>query len=195
MISRASKFIIGLLLLCFFAPIVTLTFIYYYDWKPFVLLNEDGLIKIINLNKTVCAGDLMRYVNVIDKRMPGACVVKRQLVNSYVINYDPVEPPEKELGKQAILGTLHVPSKADPGDHWFMRWSAECDVTFLKRKMIINGISEKFTVVDCSKPATPQRGAKGEKGDTGGFSIFGGKQGKQGPKGEPGKDCSGDDCK
>ncbi len=147
MINNSQRLILGVLLSCVLLPIFALVFIYLYPWQTLVLLNENDLIKVTN--KTVCAGALMHYENKIDKLHCGTCVVKRNLTNSYVIPYEPIEPPEKHLGVQVVPGFLHVPRYADPGSNWQMNWTAECPRTFLERKMIISGRSEKFTVINC----------------------------------------------
>jgi hypothetical protein len=108
-----------------------------------------GEIIITNPDKKVCAGSLMSYSITWDKKQRGACVIKRQLINSYLIPYDSEEPPEKPLGKQVILGKLHVPKNADPGDHWFMRWSVECPVGPYNKIIPITKDSERFVIVDC----------------------------------------------
>jgi hypothetical protein len=141
----------------------------YWNHVPLVLYggtasNPNEKIKVLNPDNSVCAGELMKYEVDLDKRMDVACTVKRQLVNSYLIPYDPYEPPRKELGRQKAKGALHIPGKTDPGSEWFMRWTSECEVGPDGLKVATTAVSNKFTILDCS---TPTKGAKGDIGKDG----------------------------
>jgi hypothetical protein len=118
----------------------------YWDFKP---LTIHGKIKIKNPGSIVCAGSLMIYEVCFDKTMDVACTIKKQMVNSYLISYDPEEPPRKPLGSyQKATGSAHIPGRTDPGE-WFMRWTAECPTGPYGRVIFVNAVSDKFQVIDC----------------------------------------------
>ena len=132
----------------------------YWPFEPITVCPDK--IKVENAGQTVMAGSMMIYTVTIDKKMPGACTVKRQLVNSYRIDYDPVTPPEKELGPQKVTTSIHVPQSADSGE-WFMRWTVECPTGGPDGRMIsMTRESEKFRVV-----SVMAKGPKGEQGKDG----------------------------
>ena len=138
----------------------------YFTPTPAVI---HGDIKILNKDKSVIAGQWMFYEVSLEKKLHGACIVKRQLVNSYTVSYDPSYPPEKPLGPQYVKGKLHIPRGTDPGQDWFMRLSLECPVGPYNKVVIINAVTERFQVIDA-------------------VDLRQGKQGMQGIQGKPGKD-------
>jgi len=120
---------------------------FYWRYFPFEPLSVcPDKIEVMNPFKQVHAGMLMLYSVKVDKKMPGTCKVKRQLINSYRIDYDPVEPPEKTIGPQTIRSSIHVPSGTDPGI-WFMRWTVECPVGTEGRVITVTRESERFMVI------------------------------------------------
>jgi hypothetical protein len=119
----------------------TLWHIIYPD-TPMVLYS----ITVTNPGKVVKAGDRMTYLVDFDKKLRGTCRVKRQLVNSYLIDYDVEEPPEKEMGRNEAKGKLHVPRGADPG-LWYMRWTAECPTGIPGQVVPTSGKSDTFEVI------------------------------------------------
>jgi hypothetical protein len=90
---------------------VTLSWIEVWYWRywPLEPIKVCPEITVLNPGKMVTAGQLMIYEVAFDKRMDVSCKVKRQLVNSYRIDYDPIEPPRKELGPQKAISSIHVP--------------------------------------------------------------------------------------
>jgi hypothetical protein len=134
---------------------------YVWPWEPIVIYS----IKITT--PVVCTGGLLVYEAKIDKREDVACVVKRNLANSYLITYDPTEPPRKELGPQIVTARLHVPLKTDPGNNWEMNWTVECEKPFKKPFVWSLKDKEKFTVVDCDPPTKGQKGDPGKPGKDG----------------------------
>jgi hypothetical protein len=127
---------------------VTLSWIEVWYWRywPLEPIKVCPEITVLNPGKMVTAGQLMIYEVAFDKRMDVSCKVKRQLVNSYRIDYDPIEPPRKELGPQKAISSIHVPEKTDPGI-WFMRWTADCLVGPEGRVISTTRESEKFQVI------------------------------------------------
>jgi hypothetical protein len=142
---------------------------YYWRYWPFEPLVVHS-IKVTNPGKTVLVGTLMLYDVNFDKNMDVNCVVKRQLVNHSVINYEPIDPPRKPTGKnQTTPSSIQVPGGTDAAQ-WFMRWTAECKVGPEERIIAVKKDSEMFTVVRDHEE-------KGERGI----------QGPRGKEGKPGK--------
>jgi hypothetical protein len=131
----------------------------YWDFEPLVVYG----ITVTNPNREVCQGSIMKYDIDFDKRMEASCTVKRALVNDYLVNYEPVHPPRKALGRQIAKGDLFVPKIAETHP-WMMRWTAECEVGPYKRIIAVTKESCKFHVVDCSGS---NKGPKGEPGPAG----------------------------
>ena len=173
--------------------------VFYWKYWPFTPAVVHGKIKVLNPNKEVCAGTNMKYEADITKYMDVPYTVKRQLVNSSLIMYDPVYPPRKPLGRQKVYSDIFVPKRADVAE-WFMRHTIEYYVGPGGDRIIpVISVSEKFKVIDCDDLAEKgetgkqgvrgMRGEKGEPGPRGGVSLFGrGDKGPKGDKGDPGKD-------
>jgi len=145
---------------------------YWEHWPMVPLVLHGDKIKITNANREVCQGSMLLYAIEGEKLMEyTGAVVKRQLINSYVITYPASQPPTKPMGHIDVGGHLHVPKMAEVGD-WYMRWEVIVPLGPEKygRKFSIAKNSEPFWVVDCDND-------KGEKGD----------RGPKGDKGEPGK--------
>ena len=119
----------------------------YYPFEPVVF--HSG-ITIKNPQNTVCAGDLLIYEMEIDRKMDVPVMVKRQLVNSYQIDYPKLEVPNKNLGIQKVYGSVHIPSYVDPGQYT-LRWTGEYIITS-DRSIYKTFESQKFNVVNCRRP-------------------------------------------
>lgn len=118
---------------------------FYWQYWPFEILKVKS-IKVLNQDKKVKAGDLMLYEVSFDKYKDTPCVIKRQLINSYKVDYDRLFPPRKVTGVNLRnVSTIHVPSYIDTGI-WFMRWTAECRITE-GRVISYTYESEKFEVI------------------------------------------------
>jgi hypothetical protein len=154
-----KKIVLVTLIVMAIASIIMMGERFYWRYWPFtpIVVSTDK-IKILNPDHVVVAGSLMFYEVTFDKKMPGACTIRRQLINSYRIDYDAGEPPEKELGPQKAKASIHVPQGTDAGE-WFMRWTAECPVGPDKRMISVTRECEKFRVV-----SNLIRGPKGEPG-------------------------------
>lgn len=138
----------------------------YRDFRPLILHLQNDKISILNSGKTVCAGSPLVYGFDFEKTMDVKCTVKRQLVDGSLIMFDPVDPPRKSLGLQSIVADLFVPIYA-ANREWFMRWTSECEVGPNKRIIPTTAVSEKFRVIDCSKPAKGTQGPPGKPGAPG----------------------------
>lgn len=119
----------------------------YWAYWPFEPLIVHG-IKIINPDNTVCAGSNLLYQMEIEKQMDVPAKVKRQLVNSYIIDYPAIEPPDKPLGSQVVTTTVPVPEYADAG-LYHLRWAVEYEVGPDKRPITVRTESKPFMVVKC----------------------------------------------
>ncbi len=119
----------------------------YWAYWPFEPLKVYG-IKIINPNETVCAGSNLLYEMDIDKRMDVPSKIKRQLVNSYIIDFPVLEPPDKPLGRQKVVTTLNVPAFADEG-LYYLRWAVEYSIGPDKRLVTAHVESKPFLVRRC----------------------------------------------
>ena len=119
----------------------------YWTYWPFEPLTVYD-IKIINPDETVCAGSNLLYEMDIDKKMRASYKVKRQLVNSYIIDLPSLEPPEKPLGRQKVMTSLPVPAFADEG-LYLLRWNAEYFIGPDKRSIVIYAESKQFLVRKC----------------------------------------------
>lgn len=117
----------------------------YWAYWPF---NPITIHQVKVTNDPVCAGMNMIYEMDIIKHMPIAPTVKRQLVNSYIIDYPIIEPPEKKTGRQKVPAVLHIPSFVDPG-MYYMRWTAAYDIGPNGRKISVTVESPPFTVRKC----------------------------------------------
>jgi hypothetical protein len=141
-----KKAILIVLLLMFGLSMVVIAERAIWRYWPFEPLKMCPTIKVMNPGKVVMAGSMMIYEVSFDKTMPVACTIKRQLINSYRVDYDALTPPQKELGPQKAVSSIHVPSYADAGE-WFMRWTAECYVGPENRIISITRESERFQVI------------------------------------------------
>lgn len=121
----------------------------YWRYWPFDII-EVSKIKIDHPGKTVRAGDLLRYSMDIDKKMNLPATVKRQLENSYRIDFPAQEVPAKALGRQTVRGYLQIPNFADAGVYR-MTWTAEYEIGPEKRIIAVSTDSEPFTVVRCER--------------------------------------------
>jgi hypothetical protein len=114
----------------------------YGDFKPVIAHS------ITLATDQVCRGSNLYYTVDIDKTMNVSCVITRELVNSYRINYDPVYPTSGELGKRPVTSRVYIPKNTEP-DEWFLRWRQTCFVGPKKREIITNLESKPFRVNDC----------------------------------------------
>jgi hypothetical protein len=129
-----------------------------YPKPPLILYS----IVVTNPGRVVMAGTNMTYDVDYEKKLPGTCRVKRQLVNSSLVDYDVIDPPEKALGRQIAHSSIHVPLRADPGE-WYMRWTADCPTGILSQTVSVTGRSDTFTVVQPPE----KRGERGKQGPAG----------------------------
>lgn len=137
-----------------FWPLVILTVIVslfwverlYWTYWPFEPLVVRG-ITVKNVNGTVCAGGRLLYSLDVTRATDAPVKIKRQLVNSFQLDFPAIEPPSKLLGDQNVLAYLDIPSFTEEGLH-FMRWEAEFALNQY-RTVTVKAETKPFTVVKC----------------------------------------------
>ena len=115
----------------------------YWPFEPLVIRS----IEVKNAGNTVCAGSMMIYEMDITKNIDAPVKVRRQLVNSYLLDIPALEPPAKPLGDQIVPAYLDIPSFAEEGTY-FMRWSADYSIT-PDRVVTVKTQTKPFKVVKC----------------------------------------------
>ena len=119
----------------------------YWAYWPFNPLTVYG-IKVMNPEGIVCAGTNLIYEMDVEKHLDVPARVKRQLINSYIIDFPILEPPDKPLGRQKVVTTLNVPAFADEG-HYYLRWATEYILGPEKRVVTVHIESKPFLVRKC----------------------------------------------
>jgi hypothetical protein len=116
----------------------------YWNFEPVIIHSE--ILPVKNYGTPLRPGDILKYSVDGTKTMDVVCVVKRQLINGYVIDFEAVEPPAKKLNeRKTVPASLPLPKNIDAGT-WRLRSTWECYVGPEKRPIRVTRESEKFEV-------------------------------------------------
>ncbi len=134
---RGMKFVIGLLLIAYSIG----TYWLFWPYEPMIISEP---IVIDNFDHTVHPGDYLRYDLHLDKQMDLPCVVYRQLLNNFTVNYSPVYS-NIPVGKRVMSIKLLIPNSAEPGDYRLkVGWEYKVNPI---RTILVEKWSEPFQVV------------------------------------------------
>jgi hypothetical protein len=115
------------------------TFWLFWPYNPFVVNN----IKICNSDRVVQPGQYLVYEMDVDKKLPLAAVINKQLINDFIITYSPIYG-NIPVGKRKMKVKLKIPSSAEPGEYVF-KWEGVYKVNPL-REVTVTAFSDPFYV-------------------------------------------------
>lgn len=104
---------------------------------------EINDIKILNPNKEIAPDGFLIYEMDIDKKLPLAATIHKQLINDFIITYSSIYS-NIPVGKRKMKVKIKIPKSAELGDYVF-KWEGVYQVNPI-RKVSVSFISDSFVV-------------------------------------------------
>jgi hypothetical protein len=117
----------------------------YWAFWPYEVNKVETPIEIMNVDKTVMAGDWLMYKIKYDKKMDISGTLSRKIINNSKIDLADVSATSP-IKKGVDVVYVEIPKRADPGKYYLM-WSVDYKVNPI-RTVTVSAISECFYVVE-----------------------------------------------